>query len=1248
MKVVNLLFYTFLSFILPICIVNAQNCPAPADFNHITPCYVNGSRTASPNEDVIVLFNHTSSRGTSATKQVLADYAEVGTVWGMAYKPQTKKLYAAAFLKRHCDLSPDGLGAIYEIDVTTPTTAGAGAPTLWMNLNTITHLGAGATLFPSETAANRGLNGLLDPSHDIWAFSRVGKEGLGDIEISEDGSSMYVMDLTNRQVLEINMTTKVVTNRYAVNTPSGYPNANDRRPFAIKHHDGQLYIGVVSSGESSYSSTDAYANRIALRGTVMRLSGTSFTTVYNIDSLGVEDSAFPGNTCRYTSYRGNPCFGTGLGWNGYFTTDIAPLFDLNNPSAFIQYPVPLISDIEFDNNDNIVIGIMDWSAHRYGNSNYIPNASNTTNLKSIQAHGDILRAIKSGTSWVKESALGKHYDDMQAIPDPAPSGWPRDTYMGGMLVTDCNGTELVVANMQDPYTTNEGGVVWMRTSDGYMQTSAAPPSSPTASANAINASRLRVYAGTGGTSNTFGKANGLGDMVAMFASQNPCSSSITASPTPCNTTTNQYNVSGQVTFSNPPATGTLTVSISGGSSQVFNPPFNSPVNYTINGQISDGIMRTVTATFSEDNTCASTTAFTAPASCVTPGSCNCKEYIYLNEPQLGAVLKFEVGSPILLTEVIGTNGGTPPFQHWYPGLGTSVLPSPHGLATDLNGRLYIADQGAPTPITIREFNCDGVIMPITPTTIVDNNDYLTSMFSIGNTLYKNAPGKIIAYDMCTGQLIGVKNLAGGSVNSGFLYWGLSYNPVTKTGYATDQVGFVWKFNEIELNDFSTSISPLIAKGTTTSINMGDSFIPSDVSPGGIVGDNAGNFYFTDLSGKVLKYNSQGQFISSISDPVKLQTILGIVWSESTNRLYVSGLTDDPAVDCISAIDPITMTYLGAAAPNPNLPDNNAPKAIAILKECCPINLPSTFQREVCGAIGTKFFLNEEAFNLCDGTVCGSSWTPIDNNNSIMTFDACDNSVVVNGNGCRTFTLNIGAVSSTGCGAQNSTFTICNTVIDATITSNSGTCTGATPNNNASIVISNILNVNQAGISVGTVYNGPAYGTAGTISIIGGGTFPNLVHNTYYTVRIFNGSNDCFFDRVILTPTVQCCNIAAIVPQNLECLDNGTPNKLTDNRIRFSAQVTNTNGLLTGYNVTINGGTTITPYTNVPYGITQFLLGPGTAGGGATFTITVTDSVNPGCNQSFQVVDPGNCTPANPPVDCPPVKCGTATIQVNGN
>ena len=96
----------------------------------------------------------------------------------------------------------------------------------------------------------------------------------------------------------------------------------------------------------------------------------------------------------------------------------------------------------------------------------------------------------------------------------------------------------------------------------------------------------------------------------------PCNiTGLTATPGTCNPVTNHYTLTGTVTFVNPPATGTLTVSVSGGGSQVFNAPFTSPQNYSIPGLTSDGVGHTVTAVFSDDAACTANATYTAPASC---------------------------------------------------------------------------------------------------------------------------------------------------------------------------------------------------------------------------------------------------------------------------------------------------------------------------------------------------------------------------------------------------------------------------------------------------------------------------------------------------------------------------------------------------------------------------------------------------------------------------------------------------------
>jgi len=83
----------------------------------ITPVYINGSRADNPNEPAVVTFDY-NFRGTSNSNNftAIATVGQVGVVWGTAYNQLNDKIYVSAVVKRHCDLSPDGAGAIYEID----------------------------------------------------------------------------------------------------------------------------------------------------------------------------------------------------------------------------------------------------------------------------------------------------------------------------------------------------------------------------------------------------------------------------------------------------------------------------------------------------------------------------------------------------------------------------------------------------------------------------------------------------------------------------------------------------------------------------------------------------------------------------------------------------------------------------------------------------------------------------------------------------------------------------------------------------------------------------------------------------------------------------------------------------------------------------------------------------------------------------------------------------------------------------
>lgn len=114
---------------------------------------------------------------------------------------------------------------------------------------------------------------------------------------------------------------------------------------------------------------------------------------------------------------------------------------------------------------------------------------------------------------------------------------------------------------------------------------------------------------------------------------NPCDiTGLTATPSACNPGTNTYSVSGNVTYIDPPATGTLTITSSCGGTQTYNAPFTSPDPFNFTGITANGAGCTVTATFSADPACTMSVNYTAPAPCTpvcditgltaTPSACN--------------------------------------------------------------------------------------------------------------------------------------------------------------------------------------------------------------------------------------------------------------------------------------------------------------------------------------------------------------------------------------------------------------------------------------------------------------------------------------------------------------------------------------------------------------------------------------------------------------------------------------------------
>jgi len=459
--------YTLFLFILNIQLFAVETINTSDCGSVITSIMPSGDRThaSNTNRSSVIAFDY-AQRGLTLilpSPIQLASASEVGTVWGKAYNPNTKKLYVASFLRRHADLSPDGLGAIYEIDLNDiSSSATVGSPQLWMNLNSITHLGFGATLFPSETASNRELGTPFTPSHDVWAFSRVAKQGLGGLDISDDGSTLYVMDLTNRQVLAIDIANKHVTHRYAVNNP-GCQESNDIRPFAVDYMKGALYIGVNCSGETNKSEDD-------IRGYVMKLSGNTFQTVLS-DVKGYK-------------------------W---------PYWWDNDTSQYWEY-VPIITNIEIDENNNMIVGVSSVNNWRYASNNYFPYSNDMLTLH--ESIGYLLHAVPNGSNWTSVA-----YDSDERQNSFFKNGqfvhWgpgATNTFLGGMALTNCSGKETLLANLMDPLAQETGGTRYILTEDGRQE---AATNSNDIDLITSMASTREFYAGVGVS---WEKSAGIGDI----------------------------------------------------------------------------------------------------------------------------------------------------------------------------------------------------------------------------------------------------------------------------------------------------------------------------------------------------------------------------------------------------------------------------------------------------------------------------------------------------------------------------------------------------------------------------------------------------------------------------------------------------------------------------------------------------------------------------------------------------------------
>ena len=360
----------------PDCIMNL-GLHYPEDYSQMVPevvtsCYVSGDPLAggsSGSVDAIVSFPFNQT-GDVTLPDNDALLSEVGGVWGIAYNQYEEEAYFSAIMKRHVGLGSQGIGGIYTVDYSTGTPAVS-------NLVDLSALGVNLGTEPT-----RDLGADFDEFRtDSLMFDAAGKLGIGDIDISGDGNTLFAMNLYSRKVVTIDLTdynvTKNLPTSAHIDSLSALPdpacNLGESRPFALKFWRGELYAGVVCSGENGGATSDLSATVY-----VYNFTSNTWSTVVNTFSLDYPKGGTIDSDCS--------------SWEPWIET-YDDVFAACRPS-------PLLSDIEFDIDGSMLLAFSDRNAFQKFT---LQRDVDDTGSESAVSGGDILRVYYNGVTYTPEN-----------------------------------------------------------------------------------------------------------------------------------------------------------------------------------------------------------------------------------------------------------------------------------------------------------------------------------------------------------------------------------------------------------------------------------------------------------------------------------------------------------------------------------------------------------------------------------------------------------------------------------------------------------------------------------------------------------------------------------------------------------------------------------------------------------------------------------------------------------------------------
>lgn len=489
-------------------------------------CMVAGSRQVSgPTIRTEPFYAPTHSFNNIARNEGVSG---TGGTWGLALHRPTRQVWTSAFVRRTVSLGPEGLGGLY---VFRSSTAEANTPEQVASFDLTAEKGLtfgppGVDFSDAARGLTTGTGGPTAPystdtavANDSIGFEWVGRAGIGDIDMTDDGTALFVVNLYQRAVhrIEVGGTASVptlgaVTTWGLDDAGSCQTSGSIARPFGIDvQEDGTVLVGVACAELTDTPAYTGYAEGVA----VVSLDPTA--TAAGAWSLVLRSPLSYSRlleNCTYNRTGSNerPCSARWMAWTNNADAVVAVVspsarYGLNRETS--RWPQPMLTDLEVLRDGSIVIAVNDRLSYQFADRDLLPN-TNKTNIVEAYTSGDSRLFCKVNGTYHEES--GGNCGPSGSVAYTGAKNWVywqdeffydqlgdrhRENMIGAVALAPKNSTQpdQLAFTVMDSQTTFVNGVSWNRLSNGAQIT-------------ASDFITDRNFPG-------FGKSSGMGDIEVL-------------------------------------------------------------------------------------------------------------------------------------------------------------------------------------------------------------------------------------------------------------------------------------------------------------------------------------------------------------------------------------------------------------------------------------------------------------------------------------------------------------------------------------------------------------------------------------------------------------------------------------------------------------------------------------------------------------------------------------------------------------